>query len=335
MRRNGLWCALFFAVAQSVVFVALKRFHSFAESKLFLLSSEAIVVVATAIWYVLMQPSPRRKIQQPIGPTTRHTQQETHPTITPQTEKESILKAEAEEKKCLIEKIRTLEESEIFCKQRLESLEREKADLHAKLSEVEGNLIDAQKKTDSCCQTVQSLTFEVDRILTQLEQERRAHSIEVRALLRKDNSEETETQTKKKQAKAALARVATPPLPSLLLLLSACQKGLDLHIAHDWPANEHRPLVRRKFFDLAQKMVTTPIAIVSLESPTEYYLSPKLPEGLEVNDIRTTILSYRETFEKLKRFEPYHIIDDRLQGRYVAFRTAWDNLEDFIVLAPN
>jgi hypothetical protein len=334
MRRNGLWCTLFFAVAQSVIFVALKRFHSFAESKLFLLSSEAIVVVATAIWYVLMQPAPRRKAQQPNEPTVRYIQQPTPPPQeAPQTEK--ALNVETEEKKRLTEKIRTLEESEIFCKQRLESLEREKVELHATLSEVEGNLVDAQKKTDSCCQTIQSLTFEVDRILTQLEGERRAHSIEVRALLRKDESEETAAQTKKKQAKTALARVATPPLPSLLLLLSACQKGLDLHIANDWPANEHRPLVRRKFFDLAQKMVTTPIAIVSLESPTEYYLSPKLPEGIEVNDVRATILSYSATFEKLKRFEPYHIIDDRLKGRYVAFRAAWDNLEDLIVLAPS
>ena len=86
---------------------------------------------------------------------------------------------------------------------------------------------------------------------------------------------------------------------------------------------------------MAQKMVATPLAIVSLESPTEYYLSPKLPEGLDINVVRAAVLSYRSSLENLKRFEPYHIIDDRVKGRYAAFRAAYDNLEDLILLVPS
>ena len=335
MRKSGLWCTLFFIAAQSAIVVALKRYHSFAESKLFLLSSEAVVAIATAIWYALMQPAPRKRPRPVDSPMVQRVEPQSAPQEEPPDENEQFLKAEAEEKKRLEEVVRTCEEREAFGKQRIESLEREKEDLRSKLSAVEGNLIDAQKKTDSCCQTIQALTLEVDRILGQLESERRAYSIEIRALLRKEEREDPLAQAKKKPSKAIPPRIATPPLPSLLLLLSACQKGLDLHVATDWPSNEHRPLVRRKFFDMAQKMVTTPMAIVSLDSPTEYYLSPKLPEGLDINDVREAILSYRTSFEGLKRFEPYHIIDDRMKGRYVAFRAAWDNLEDLIVLAPS
>ena len=67
MRKSGLWCVFFFVVAQSAIVIALKRFHSFAESKLFLITSETIVVIATALWYTLMQPSPKRR-QRPEEP---------------------------------------------------------------------------------------------------------------------------------------------------------------------------------------------------------------------------------------------------------------------------
>ena len=246
-----------------------------------------------------------------------------------ETECELLLKTETEEKNRLAGEVRTFEEREAFSKQRIESIEQEKEALRMKLSEAEQRLLDTQKKDDSSCQIIQSLAFEMERLLSQLEGERRAHSIEIRTFLRKEDPPEV---VKKKQAKAVPLRVATPPLPSLLLLISACQKGLDLHAANDWPANEHRPLVRRKFFDMAQKMAATPMAIVSLDSPTEYYLSPKLPEGLDATVVREAVLSHRSALESLKQFEPYHIIDERMKGQYVAFRIAWDNLDDLIAL---
>lgn len=321
MRKHGLLGVLFFIAIQAAIFVSLKRFHSFAESKWFLASSEGLLVLVTIAIYTLSQPTPKPRRPRPSTTT------ETPP---PPKEQEQLLKTANDEKNQLSQTLQRLQESELFAKQRTEDLERKSTELSTQLAETAANLLDAQRTTDSCCQTIQTLTFEVDRLTTQLDQERRQHSIEIRTLLGK----ESESSSKKKVPRTLPTKSPLQPIPSLLLLLSACQKGLDLHVANDWPANEHRTLVRRKFFDVAQKMGLAPIAIVSLESPTEHFLSPKLPGSLSIADLRAAVLPYKTTFERLKRFEPYHITDERLGGRWIVFRAAWDNLEDLVALAP-
>jgi hypothetical protein len=323
-------CLLFFVVAQAAIFSFLRRYHSFSESKWIFVAAECLLMVITVWWYLTAKPQvPAKRIQKPLSLTP--------PLQLPKSDEKDVqLKALADEKASLTENIRRLEEVELFSKHRLSDLEQERAGLKERLSEAEGRLVEVQKTTDSCCHTIQDLTFEIDRLMSQVDQERHQHSIEVRALLRKE-SEETGSATKKKVSKTvpAVQKMASPPIPALLLLLSTCQKGLDLHLANDWPANEHRLLVRRKFFDVVQKMNATPLAVVSLEYPTEYFLSSKLPAGLSINQVRAAVLEYKSIFAQLKRFEPYHFTDERLGGRWVAFRIAWDSLEDLIALTPS
>jgi hypothetical protein len=241
-----------------------------------------------------------------------------------------------DENVALTQEIAQLKEAALFSKKRLSDMEQEHNDASRRLAENEGALVEAKKTIDSCCHTIQIVTCEIDRLTGQIEQERHQHSVEIRALLRKAD-EETTTESGKKKARgaaAALPKMLMPPLPSLLLLLAACQKGIDLHSAPDWPDNEHRLLVRRKFFDVAKKMSSTPFAIVSLEQPTEYFMSPKLPVGVSINDLRAIVLSYKEAVGRLKQYEPYHFTDEKLGGRWVAFRAAWSNLDDLIALAP-
>ncbi len=331
MRKSAHLCLIFFLLAQATIFSALKRYHSFAESKWIFVAAEGVLVMITIWWYLLAKPQivPKRTLK-PASPVAA-------PMSPPLPDERDLqLKAHADEKVSLIENIRRLEETELFSKQRLSDLEQEKTGLKERLQEAEGQLVEVQKTTDSCCHTIQDLTFEIDRLMVQLEQERRQHSIEVRALLRKED-EEVSLASKKKTGKTAPAiqKVAPRPVPALLLLLSTCQKGLDLHLANDWPANEHRLLVRRKFFDVVQKMNSTPFAVVSLEYPTEFFLSSKLPPSLSVNQLRSAVMEYKNSFASLKRFEPYHFTDERIGGRWVAFRIAWDNLEDLVTLTPS
>ena len=327
--RSGRWCLLFFLAAQAAIIIALRRFHSFADSKVFLLSSEAALSIITALWYMLAQPSRKKKTRPAEAPAVRPMQSQ--PAPQKETEYEQLLKTEAEEKNRLAGEVRTFEEREAFSKQRIENLEQEKKNLQAKLSETEQALLDIQKKGDSSHHIIQSLASEIERLLSQLESERRTHSIEIRTFLQK---EEPPDVVQKKQAKAVPLRAAASPLPSLLLLLASCQRGLNAQLENSWPANEHRPLVRRKFFDMVQKMAATPLAVVSLDSPTEYYLSPKLPEGLDVNTIREAVLARRSLFESLKQFEPFCIVDGRMKGQYTAFRIASENLNDLVAMVP-
>ncbi len=327
MRKNASVCLVFFLVVQLMIFIVLKRFHTFAESKMFFVSAEALLAVITALWYLMARPT--------AAPKPRPTPVE--PAAPPQPEaKEEQRETEADESAVLLETVRRLEETELFAKQRLADLEQEKTTLKERLADAEGHLVEVQKTIDSCTHVIQNLTSEVERLMAQLEQERRQHSVEVRALLRKE-TEQTAAQTKKKQGKSspAMHKVAPLPVPALLLLLSTCQKGLDLHVAHDWPDGEHRLLVRRKFFDTVHKMNSIPLAVVSLESPTEYFLSSKLPSTLSAAHVRAAVMEYKTSFSQLKRFEPYHVTDERLGGRWVAFRVAWENLDDLVALTPS
>ena len=329
MRKSSFFCLLFFIVVQSAIVFYLRKFHSFADSKGFLVASEGLLVMATASWYLLSRPAerPRERARPP---------QTTLPPPPKSDDRELLIKTLTNEKQSLSEEMRQLTESALFSKKRLEDIEREHNEIQRRLSEAEGANVEAQKTIDSCRSTIQSLTTEIDRLMIQIDQERRAHSIEVRAFLSKtDGATDTDLGKKKKSRQAAaVPKMATPPLPSLLLLLATCQKGLDLLIAPDWPASEHRLLVRRKFFDVAKKMNSTPFAVVSLENPTEYFLSPKLPSSLTISDVQAATASYKASFSRLQQFEPYHFTDERLGGRWVAFRTAWNNLEDLIAMAP-
>lgn len=329
MRKNGLLCGIFFLVGQAALLIVLKKGQLFAQSRGLFIASQILLLTVTTIWYLLVQPKtrPHRPSQQPSPPI---------PIAMPQPdEREAQLKEDADQKAALLENVKRLEEREVFSKQRLSDVEQEKIVLKERLSEAEGRLVEVQKTTDSCCRIIQDLTFEIDRLTIQLEQERRQHSVEIRALLRKEGDEPL-SGTKKKSGKSvpAVQKIASPPVPSLLLLLSACQKGLDLHVANDWPAGEHRVLVRRKFFDIVQKMNATPLAVVSLEQPTEYFLSSKLPHNLSAAQVRTVVMEYKQVFSQLQRFEPYHVTDERIGGRWVAFRAAWDNLDDLITMTP-
>lgn len=330
MRKSAFFCLLFFVVSHVGIFFFLKKHPSFAEAKWTFVAAESLLVTITIWWYLMSKPKIPVRAPQRVA-------QQAMPVCQPkQDERDLQLKAFADEKNSLLEKVKRLEETELFSKQRASDLEQEKNTLKERLSQAEARLVEVQKTTDSCCHTIQDLAFEIDRLMSQLEQERRQHSIEVRALLRKE-SDEPVAATKKKTSKTppAVQKIATSPVPALMLLMSTCQKGLDLRVANDWPANEHRLLVRRKFFDIVQKMNGTPFAVVSLEYPTEYFLSSKLPSTLSITQVQSTVMEYKNIFGQLKRFEPYHFTDEKLGGRWVAFRLAWENLDDLITLTPS
>ena len=322
MRKNSFLVFIFFLIAQGTLFVALRRYQSFAESKGMLAASEAVLVCLTAWLYLASKP------------TTKKTRVVSQPS-TPQ-EPPKVVDAPSQEKKELEENLARYREGELFSKQRIGDLEQEKASLQKGLTDTTQQVKQTQQSVETCCQTIQELSYELERVSSQMEQERRQHAIELRALLRKDDGDSIFSK-KKLTKQPPVPRIAMNALPSLLLLLSSCQKGLTTQEAQDWPSGEHRLLVRRKFFDLAKKLTAPNMAILSFDHPVDCYLSPKFATFISVNDLLELMRSHKPSLDILKRFEPYTFTDPRLGGTTVwtAFRVAWENLDDLITIVSS
>lgn len=324
MRKNSFLVFIFFLVAQGTIFVALRRYQSFAESKGMLAALEAALVCTTAWLYLASKPRQKKLRTLAQQPSSLEPQKQEEPPS------QSL---QHSEKKELEETLTRYREGELFSKQRISDLEQEKISLQNSLSDAAQQVQQVQHSVETCCQTIQELTHELERVTSQMEQERRQHAIELRALLRKDDADGLAS-GKKLTKPLPVQRVAMNPLPTLLLLLSSCQKGLTSQEGADWPSGEHRLLVRRKFFDLAKKLGSSNMAVISFEHPVDCYLSPKISPLISVNDLLELMRTHKPSLDQLKRFEPYNFTDARLGGttQWTAFRVAWENLDDLFTI---
>jgi hypothetical protein len=300
----------FFSLAQVLILLYLKKHPNFSESKWTFLLLEAIVIFATISWYLLSKPQPK-----PIQPVKK---------LEPvkQIPKEPVEK-NTEQISALEEAISHLTQAEESSKNRIQELEQEKDGLQEKLLQEEALQAQAVANIEQYGPLVFNLSLEIEKLSSHIEELKRQHDIELRACLGKKP---------RPPSKAPTFRPPTSPLASTLLLLVQCQKGLSLQQGA-WPAQEHALLVRRKFFDLVSSYSSTPFAIVSLSSPSDYFLSPKLPESCSLSILHSLIGPHTKTVSTLRPFEPYFISDKNFS--LVSFRIAWENLDDLIVLVPS
>jgi hypothetical protein len=299
----------FFSLAQAIILVYLKRHPNFSESKWTFLLLEAILIFATISWYLLSKPQP--KPSQPVK----------KPLPVKQIPKQEPEKNTAE-LASLQEAISHLTQAEESSKQRITELENERDMLKEKVVQEEVLRSQAVANIEQYGPLILNLSQELEKLTSHIEELKRQHDIEMRALLGKKPRPPSKTTT---------FRPPTSPLASTLLLLVQCHKGLSLQNTA-WPAQEHALLVRRKFFDLVSSYSSAPFAIVSLSSPSDYFLSPKLPNCSVVN-LHTLIGPHIKTLSQLRPFEPYFLTDK--ETPMVCFRIAWENLEDLIVLVPS
>lgn len=308
---------LFFSISQVFVLFYLRKHPDFSESKWTLLLLETIVIFATISWYLLAKKTP------PISaPPTRK------PQIIKEPPKEQSTQ-NIEELASLQEAVSHLTQAEESSKKRIEEIEHERDLLQQKLIQEEALRAEAVANIEQYGPLIFNLSLEMEKLSSHIEEIKRQHDIEIRALLGKE--ERAGSKKTRTSSKAPSFRPATSPLASTLLLLVQCHKGLCME-NNTWPAQEHSLLIRRKFFDLVATYSSTPFAILSLTSASEYSLSPKLPEEISITNLHALIAPHTKTLSTLRPFEPYFISDT--QHPWVSFRIAWENLDDLIVLVP-
>ena len=275
MKKNS--SLLFFCVVQVLIFLLLRKFDSFTESKWMLAGLEALLVFVTVSWYVLSQPEEEEREASP--PPLFIT--------TPEKEEEDPQIAVAlEEKQALEEELKKQEETESFLRQRLQDAEEEKEILLEKMRVAEEGAAFGQKASTTCRQTIQELGFEIRKLTKQIGRERREHAIEIRALLRREGQDDTKP--------PLVPKVAMSPLPAVVALLASCQKGLER--PGEWPSKEHRVLVRRKLFDVVRRTAVTPLIVASLEYPTDLYISSKIEPAVSKEELFSIIETYKNEF---------------------------------------
>jgi len=308
MKKNS--ALLFFCGVQVVIFLVLRKFDSFAESKWILAGLEAFLVFVTVSWYVLSQPEEEAEGVSP-SVLMRAPQKEDAPQV------EDSLR----EKKELEEELEKRQETELFLKQRLQDAEEERRALQAQIGVAEKRASSEQETRAMCREAIQELGFEIKKLTKQIGRERREHAIEIRALLRKEDDNTLKS--------PPVPKVAMSPLPAVVALLASCQKGLER--PGEWPSQEHKVLVRRKFFDVARKAAVTPLVIASLEYPSDLFVSSKVTPALSEEEVFSLIDSKRNELSQLDHFEPYRFFDKDRQ--WTAFRLTWENLDDIVLFA--
>jgi len=315
MKRNG--SLIFFCFVQAIIFLVLRKFDSFTESKWMLAGLEALLVFVTVSWYVLSQANESQEKRRPRPTLVRGASEEG---------RDSLKAGGIQEKKDLEEEIEKKEETESFLRQRLQDAEEEKEKLQEKIQQIEGRIAAEQKTRSTCRQTIQELGFEIRKLTRQISRERREHAIEVRALLRKEGGEDA-----KLSSSPPVPKVAMHPLAAVVSLLASCQKGLER--PGEWPSQNHRVLVRRKLFDVAKKTAVTPLIVASLEHPADLYISPKIEVAHSAEEVHAIVEAYREELSQLDHFEPFYLHDEQSMSHWTAFRLTWENLDDIIIFA--
>jgi hypothetical protein len=307
-----------FFLAQAAVVVYLRKHPSGTDARWLFAVLEIAIVFLTTVAYLSLKPKKedltKKKILSP--PTTEKTP--TSPSLLPELQKSQ------QQEKLLEERISHLEGEKSIAHQNIAALEQELSAKNMTIDSLNVSVHDAMASLSACAISIQDLTNDMEQLAIQLEQEHRQHAIEIRTLLGKSVSS---TSLKKP------FRLALSPPSTLLLLLTQFQKSLE-HPQNS--PSEYRPLVRRKFFDLAKQFGTTPFAIFSIDQPSDYFLSAKIPPSILIQDFHEVINAHKSTFEKLKGYQPYHLSDPRLgDGRWTVFRIHYEHLLDLVALAPS
>jgi hypothetical protein len=309
MQARTLFLCAIFVVAQLAIFFVVKRNPSFAEAKWLLVYLEALVVLLTTGLYLGTRPS-GKKIEAPAPVVVKEI-----PSQVP-----ALQQKIAE----LQQTIQRLEEASLFSKQHAEGLKEEKSALEKKHQTVNLKLEEVNETVQACCDSIRELGGDFERVISQLEHERKQHAIEVRALLGKNYSPSRE---EKKVVKIALS-----PLPCALMLLLSCQKALE----HGPSEEATAAFSRRKCFDIARQFGTSSVALISLQNPTEYFLSPKLSQLVSLEDLLSVIETHKESFENLQTFQPYLFSDKKIgEDRWTAFRLSHPHVNDLVVVVPH
>jgi hypothetical protein len=324
-KHSSFFGFLLFFIGQFLVFFALRRGHSFADSKWTLALAEGILVLFIAFWYLAFRPVPV-KAKKRVEPQRFD---EGHSMAIPQKEIPPILPSE-DQKKALEDAERRLKEAEIFSQGRIKELEEEKSLLKKELSHKEEVIKKSKEAVPGYCQIIQELVQEVEKMVSQMDEERRRHALEIRTLL-KINGKKELSQRKIKEKKRE-----TSPLSSLLLFLLQCHKGL-----HDekngWPEGNLRELLRRRFFEEVKRLHDVPFAILSLENSSDHFLSPALPESISLIALQGMLEERREKCLSLSQFEPCHcsLSSAAPSSSWIVFRSHWDHLNDLFILVPS
>jgi len=312
---------LFFCACQIVIFLGIKRFNSFAESKWVLALLEIVLVVLTTFWYLFSKPKKGMGVKRAIAPTTRYMGNQTQDEQKSKDLLQEPLEKERGEQVCQ-------EEVDIFLQQRLEDDQVQIQEYREQLEKMDQRVLEEKRNRFACCQVIQELSCEVERLTKHIEQERREHSIELRALLRKEGMNICSH-----EAPSVVSKIAMSPLPALLSLLAMCQKGLER--PGEWPSGEHRLLVRRKFFDVVKKSQMASLFVCSLDFDSEYFLSSILSSQVSFEQLRAVVEKHKESLYALEPYEPYAFFDEEILGEWTAFRLSWENLDDIVVMTAS
>jgi hypothetical protein len=252
----------------------------------------------------------------------------------------------------------TLSRASVDSASQISALEQEKQNLHSTLLETTAIYENAQKELEqkreqteelekkvihleqavketfinkkTCLDSVQRITQEVQNLCLHIEQERRTHAIEVRALLGKDDKKSL------KAEKATTPYSIAPtlsPFANALLTIYQCQKEIESNENKSWPSQEHYDLVRRAYFDRL-KSIQSPLLSFSLSSSTESFCSPKFPNTVKQQDIVKIIEQYGSQLQALAPFEPFHLHHESLKVPSIAFKLSCKNLEDLVIVIP-
>ncbi len=299
---------------------------SFDQAKILFVSIEAVLCGIAGLLYLYGRPKRYEKCS-PISDKTSSSK----PIAVLSSELQEKLQAE---KKDLLAKLESMT-GDITALQSSLQLENEKS------IQFQKKLDEAEKKASLSCtnkklysHALLDLSVEIQKLCHQIEQDRKTHAVEIRALLGKEEKKVGGPLLTTRAASSGILSPSISPIAAVFLLLLQCQKGFDKSEASSWPDAEHRDLIRRAFFDRLQQASHVPLAVFSLERPTELYVSPKFPQTLSSKDCREISEAFGQELRQLSSMEPLQLNAEYLQGMYVAFKVAGQNLDDLVVMVP-
>jgi hypothetical protein len=316
-----------FCVSQGFLFLWMRKMPSFGQAKILFALIEACFCGLAGLMYLFFCTR-RREIRAPSIPITLT------PQISGSLSSELQDKFENEKKELLVQ---------------LEDMSRGIVELQSKLKlENEKNeeclrkMEEAEKTASQSCsnkklyiQALLELSIEIQKLCSQLEQDRKTHAIEIRALLGKDEKKLGVSLPPIPGATSGIIPSSIAPIAAVLLVLLQCQKGFDKSENSAWPDAEHRDLIRRAFFDRLHQAAHLPVVVFSLDRPTELYRSPSFPQALSSKDCIQIVETFGRQLRQLSSFEPFPVSLEHFSGMYIAFKVAWQNLDDLVVMVPS
>jgi hypothetical protein len=315
-----------FCVVQGFLFLWMRKMPSFAQAKVLFVSIEAAFCGISGLMYLYGRPQ-AQKIRSflPMRTST--------PQVIPMASSEIQVQLEAEKKE-LLAKLESVNENVATLQSKLQLQDEKSRTCQEKLAESEKKALQCGVNKKVYSQALLELSAEIQKLCSQIEQDRKTHSVEIRALLGKDDKRVGVSGSVSSSAATGVIQPAIAPIAAVLLILLQCQKGFEKSGTSPWPDAEHRDLIRRAFFDRLQQAPHIPLAVFSLEMPAELYVSPKFPQALSSKNCTQIVETFGPQLRQLSPLEPFQVDAEGLLGTYVAFKVAWHNLDDLVVMVP-